>query len=37
VFDNTGAFAGRFRNDEHTIKVGLNYRFGWGGSSVANY
>ena len=37
VFDNTGAFAGRFRNDEHTIKVGLNYRFGWGGSNVANY
>ena len=37
VFDNTGAFAGRFRNDEHTIKVGLNYRFGWGGPVVAKY
>ena len=24
--------AGRsFRNDEHTVKVGVNYRFGWGG------
>jgi outer membrane immunogenic protein len=21
---------GGFRNDEHTIKVGLNYRFNWG-------
>jgi outer membrane immunogenic protein len=38
VFDGTtGAFLGRFRNDEHTIKVGLNYRFGWGGPVVAKY
>jgi outer membrane immunogenic protein len=22
--------AGSFRNDQHTIKVGLNYRFNWG-------
>ena len=22
--------AGTFRNDQHTIKVGLNYRFNWG-------
>jgi outer membrane immunogenic protein len=22
--------AGNFRNDQHTIKVGLNYRFNWG-------
>lgn len=21
----------RFRNDEHTVKAGINYRFGWGG------
>jgi outer membrane immunogenic protein len=27
----------RFRNDEHTIKAGLNYRFGWGGPVVAKY
>ena len=25
----------RFRDDEHTVKVGLNYRFGWGGPVVA--
>ena len=27
----------RFRDDEHTVKAGLNYRFGWGGPVVANY
>lgn len=27
----------RFRDDEHTVKVGLNYRFGWGGPVVARY
>ncbi|MFH1345309.1 MAG: outer membrane protein [Pseudomonadota bacterium] len=26
-----------FRNDDHTVKVGLNYRFGWGGPVVAKY
>lgn len=26
-----------FRNDEHTVKAGLNYRFGWGGPAVAKY
>jgi outer membrane immunogenic protein len=26
-----------FRNDEHTVKAGLNYRFGWGGPEVAKY
>jgi outer membrane immunogenic protein len=26
-----------FRNDEHTIKAGLNYRFGWGGPAASNY
>lgn len=28
---------GRFRNDEHTIKAGLNYRFNWGAPVVARY
>ena len=27
----------RFRDDEHTVKVGLNYRFGWGGPVVSKY
>lgn len=32
------AIAGtRFRDDDHTVKVGLNYRFGWGGPVVARY
>jgi outer membrane immunogenic protein len=26
-----------FHNDEHTIKAGLNYRFGWGGPAASNY
>ena len=26
-----------YRNDEHTVKAGLNYRFGWGGPAVAKY
>ncbi|HVV39809.1 MAG TPA: outer membrane protein [Nitrobacter sp.] len=26
-----------FHNDEHTIKAGLNYRFGWGGPEAARY
>jgi outer membrane immunogenic protein len=30
--------AGRsFRNDEHTAKVGVNYRFGWGGPAAGKY
>jgi len=28
---------GSARNDEHTIKAGLNYRFNWGGPVVAKY
>jgi outer membrane immunogenic protein len=28
---------GSTRNDEHTFKVGLNYRFNWGGPVVAKY
>jgi outer membrane immunogenic protein len=27
----------RFRDDEHTVKLGLNYRFGWGGPIAARY
>jgi outer membrane immunogenic protein len=27
----------RFRNDEHTVKVGVNYRFGWGGPAPSRY
>lgn len=27
----------RFRNDEHTIKAGLNYHFGWGGPVANRY
>lgn len=26
-----------FRNDEHTVKAGLNYRFNWGGPVVPSY
>jgi outer membrane immunogenic protein len=26
-----------FRNDEHTVKLGVNYRFGWGGPVGAKY
>jgi outer membrane immunogenic protein len=26
-----------FRNDEHTVKVGINYRFGWGGPTGSRY
>jgi outer membrane immunogenic protein len=28
---------GSTRNDEHTVKAGLNYRFNWGGPVVAKY
>ena len=34
VFSPAGAFLGQVRNDEHTIKAGINYRFGWGGAPV---
>jgi outer membrane immunogenic protein len=27
----------RFRDDEHTVKVGVNYRFGWGGPAATRY
>ena len=28
---------GNFRNDEHTFKLGVNYRFNFGGPVVARY
>ncbi len=36
---NTAPLAvyGSSRNDEHTVKAGLNYRFNWGGPVVAKY
>ena len=41
-FGNTTFTAGpadiagaQFRNDEHTVKVGVNYRFGWGGPAAS--
>ena len=34
VFNAAGAPIGSFRNDEHTVKAGINYRFGWGGAPV---
>ena len=27
----------RFRDDEHTVKAGINYRFGWGGPVASKY
>lgn len=36
-FGNVNTALGSFRNDEHTIKVGLNYRFNWGAPVVAKY
>src|SRR5580765_7363501 len=27
----------KFRDDEHTVKVGVNYRFGWGGPAGGRY
>ena len=26
-----------FKNDEHTVKAGINYRFTWGGPAVPRY
>jgi outer membrane immunogenic protein len=31
------AVAGTFREEDHTIKAGLNYRFNWGEPVVARY
>jgi outer membrane immunogenic protein len=32
-----GIVGARLRDDEHTVKVGVNYRFGWGGPTGARY
>jgi outer membrane immunogenic protein len=32
-----GIFGSRFRDDENTVKAGLNYHFNWGGPVVARY
>jgi outer membrane immunogenic protein len=38
TFTAPGTLAGlSSRNDEHTVKAGLNYRFNWGGPVVAKY
>jgi outer membrane immunogenic protein len=38
TFTSPAAIAGsHFRDDEHTVKVGVNYRFGWGGPVAAKY
>ena len=34
-FVTPAGVAGTFRNDEHTVKVGLNYRFNWGAPAPA--
>ncbi len=34
---NIGATAFNVKNDQHTVKAGLNYRFNWGGPVVARY
>ncbi len=37
-FTAPAAIAGtHFRDDDHTVKVGVNYRFGWGGPVAAKY
>jgi outer membrane immunogenic protein len=43
-FGNTTFTAGpaalvgsKFHDDEHTVKAGVNYRFGWGGPEVGKY
>jgi outer membrane immunogenic protein len=43
-FDNTNFTGGSapvvgssFRNDEHAVKAGINYRFGWGGPTATRY
>lgn len=34
---NVGGVGFNAKNDEHTVKAGLNYRFNWGGPVVAKY
>ncbi|MDE2332608.1 MAG: porin family protein [Bradyrhizobium sp.] len=38
TFTSPASVAGaRFQDDEHTVKAGLNYRFGWGGPVATRY
>ena len=37
LYTNAGARALSYKDDLHTVKVGLNYRFNWGGPVVAKY
>ncbi len=38
TFSGPAAIAGsRFRDDDHTVKLGVNYRFGWGGPVQSKY
>jgi outer membrane immunogenic protein len=37
TFTSGPVIGARFRDDEHTVKLGLNYRFGWGGPVVSKY
>jgi outer membrane immunogenic protein len=38
TFTSPASIAGaRFQDDEHTVKAGLNYRFGWGGPVATRY
>jgi len=32
-----GLVGNRFRDDEHTVKAGVNYHFNWGGPLAARY
>jgi outer membrane immunogenic protein len=32
-----GVVGARFRDDDHTVKAGVNYRFGWGGPEMFKY
>ncbi len=36
-FGNVDFLGYSFKNDEHVVKAGLNYRFNWGGPVVAKY
>jgi outer membrane immunogenic protein len=37
AYTNGGAQALSYKDDLHTVKVGVNYRFNWGGPVVAKY
>ncbi|MGL4264252.1 MAG: outer membrane protein, partial [Afipia sp.] len=37
VVTNAGLGALSYKDDLHTVKVGVNYHFNWGGPVVAKY